>query len=151
MSGTCWFWQFYDIMFCYTLEFWGFTCDWHPLFQISNSSPGMHILTLNNKLKTNGRFQDELSSFTCRFSLRSFNPCRFGTTLYTKDVIFGICFEIMTISLVTVIIMQQVHKTRLSVVEKNFILNYIFEISGFHWSKWAIDCLIWKTFIFQIC
>ena len=32
----------------------------------------------------------------------------------------------------------------------DFNLNGIFEISGFHWSKWAIDCLIWKTFIFQI-
>ena len=33
----------------------------------------------------------------------------------------------------------------------DFIQNYIFEISGLHWSKWAIACLIWKTFIFQIC
>ena len=32
----------------------------------------------------------------------------------------------------------------------DFIKNYIFEISGFHWSKWAIACLIRKTFIFQI-
>ena len=32
----------------------------------------------------------------------------------------------------------------------DFDLNGIFKISGFHWSKWAIDCLIWKTFIFQI-
>ena len=31
----------------------------------------------------------------------------------------------------------------------DFILNYIFKISGFHW--WAIECLILKTFIFQIC
>ena len=31
-----------------------------------------------------------------------------------------------------------------------FFLNYIFDISGFQWSKWVIDCLIWKTFIFQI-
>ena len=23
----------------YALEFWGFTSDWHPLFQIPNSSP----------------------------------------------------------------------------------------------------------------
>ena len=27
------------IMLCFTLEFWGFTSDWHPLFQIPNSSP----------------------------------------------------------------------------------------------------------------
>ena len=32
----------------------------------------------------------------------------------------------------------------------DFDLNGIFEISGFHWSKWAIACLIWRTFIFQI-
>ena len=32
----------------------------------------------------------------------------------------------------------------------DFFLNYISEISGFHWSKWAIDCLIRETFIFQI-
>ena len=32
----------------------------------------------------------------------------------------------------------------------DFILDYIFEISDFHWSKWAITCLIRKTFIFQI-
>ena len=32
----------------------------------------------------------------------------------------------------------------------DFILNGIFKISGLLWSKWAIDCLIWKTFIFQI-
>jgi hypothetical protein len=31
----------------------------------------------------------------------------------------------------------------------DFILDYIFKINGFHWSKWAIYCLIWKTFIFQ--
>jgi hypothetical protein len=34
MSGTRWFWQFY-----YIIKFWGFTSDWHPLFQIPNSSP----------------------------------------------------------------------------------------------------------------
>ena len=28
---------------------------------------------------------------------------------------------------------------------------YIFEISGLHWSKWGIACLIRKTFIFRIC
>ena len=39
MSGTRWFWQFYYIMLCFTLKFWGFTSDWHPLFQIPNSSP----------------------------------------------------------------------------------------------------------------
>ena len=32
----------------------------------------------------------------------------------------------------------------------DFNLIYIFEINGFHWSKWAIDCLIQKTFIFQM-
>ena len=32
----------------------------------------------------------------------------------------------------------------------DFILNNIFEISGLHWSKWAMDFLIWKTLIFQI-
>ena len=32
----------------------------------------------------------------------------------------------------------------------DFILNGIFKISGFDWSKWAIDCPILKTFIFQI-
>ena len=40
MSGTRSFWQFYYIMLCCTIEFWGFTSDWHPLFQIPNSSPG---------------------------------------------------------------------------------------------------------------
>ena len=39
MSGTRWFWQFYYIMFCCTLEFWGFISDLHPLFQTHNSSP----------------------------------------------------------------------------------------------------------------
>ena len=39
MSGTRWFWQFYYIMLCFTLEFWGFTSEWHPLVQIPNSSP----------------------------------------------------------------------------------------------------------------
>ena len=38
MSGNRWFWQFYYIMLCCTLEFWRFTSDWHPLFQIPNSS-----------------------------------------------------------------------------------------------------------------
>ena len=42
MSGTRWFWQFYYIMLCCTLEFWGFTSDWHPLFQIPNSSPELY-------------------------------------------------------------------------------------------------------------
>ena len=26
-------------MLCFTLEVWGFTSDWHPFFQIPNSSP----------------------------------------------------------------------------------------------------------------
>ena len=39
ISGTRWFCQFYYIMLCYILGFWGFTSDWHPLFQIPNSSP----------------------------------------------------------------------------------------------------------------
>ena len=39
MSGTRWFWQFYYTMLCCTLAFWEFASDWHPLFQISNSSP----------------------------------------------------------------------------------------------------------------
>ena len=39
MSGTRWCWQFYYIMLCCTLRFWGFTSDWHPLFQIPNSNP----------------------------------------------------------------------------------------------------------------
>ena len=32
----------------------------------------------------------------------------------------------------------------------DFNLNGIFEISGLHWSKWAIACFIWRTFIFWI-
>ena len=32
----------------------------------------------------------------------------------------------------------------------DFNLNGIFEISGLHWSKWAIACLIRRTFIFWI-
>ena len=52
MSGTRWFWQFYYIMLCFTLEFWGITSDWHPLFQISNSSP-VNITWLANKKVTN--------------------------------------------------------------------------------------------------
>ena len=51
--------------------------------------------------------------------MRSFNPRRFGTTMYTKDVIIVICFGIMTISTVSLIIMQQVHNSRLSVIEMN--------------------------------
>ena len=39
MSGTREFWQFYYIMLSFTLEFCSFTSDWHPLFQIPNSSP----------------------------------------------------------------------------------------------------------------
>ena len=39
MSGTRWFWQFYNIMVCCTLKLWEFTSDWHLLFQIPNSSP----------------------------------------------------------------------------------------------------------------
>ena len=45
MSGTRWFWQFYYIMLCCTLEFWGFTSDWHPQFQIPNSSPAKVLWT----------------------------------------------------------------------------------------------------------
>ena len=43
ISGTRWFCQFYYIMLCYILGFWGFTSDWHPLFQISNSSPDSRV------------------------------------------------------------------------------------------------------------
>ena len=39
LSGTLRFWQFYYIMLCFTLKIWGFTSDWHPLFQIPNWSP----------------------------------------------------------------------------------------------------------------
>ena len=39
MSGTRVFGQFYYIMLCLTLKICGFTNDWHPLFQIPNSSP----------------------------------------------------------------------------------------------------------------
>ena len=31
----------------------------------------------------------------------------------------------------------------------DFNLNGVFEISGFHWSKWAIDCLFGKISIFK--
>ena len=40
MSDTRWFWQFYYIMLCCSLEFRGFTSDWHSLFQFPNSSTG---------------------------------------------------------------------------------------------------------------
>ena len=46
MSGTRWFWQFYYIIFCFTLEFWGFTSDWPPLFQIPNSSPDTVLICM---------------------------------------------------------------------------------------------------------
>ena len=46
---------------------------------------------------------------------------------------------------------QPLNLRSLKIHPVDFILNYIFDISGFHWSKWAIDCLIWKNFIFQIC
>ena len=35
-------------------------------------------------------------------------------------------------------------------VSRGLTVNGIFKISGFHWSKWAIACLIWRTFIFWI-
>ena len=43
LSGTRWFWQFWYIMLYFTLNIWGFTSDWHPLFQILNSSPGLGL------------------------------------------------------------------------------------------------------------
>ena len=52
MSGTRWFWQFYYILLFCTLEFWGFTGDWHPLFQIPNSSPAQPLLLAPSKLFT---------------------------------------------------------------------------------------------------
>ena len=42
---------------------------------------------------------------------------------------------------------QPLNLSSLKIHPMDFILNYIFEIIGFHWSKWAIDCLLWKTFI----
>ena len=33
------FWQFYYIILCVTLKIREFISDWHPLFQIPNSSP----------------------------------------------------------------------------------------------------------------
>ena len=51
MSGTRGFCQFYYMRLCYTLEFWGFTSDWHPLFQIPNSSPGIFLSFFKLKLR----------------------------------------------------------------------------------------------------
>ena len=43
--------------------------------------------------------------------------------MYTKDVIIGICFGIMTISMVSVIIIQQAQKSRLdNMVEKKEVI-----------------------------
>ena len=39
LSGNCWFYHFYFIKLCFFLKNWGFTSDWHSLFQIPNSSP----------------------------------------------------------------------------------------------------------------
>ena len=39
LSGTNKFWQFYYIILCFNFKIWVFTSDWHPLFQIPNSSP----------------------------------------------------------------------------------------------------------------
>jgi hypothetical protein len=58
VPGTHRFWQFYYIRLCFTLEFWGFTSDWYPLFKISNSSPdnwnciGIYELLCNTYLPT---------------------------------------------------------------------------------------------------
>ena len=39
---------------------------------------------------------------------------------------------------------QYLNLSSLRGCQVDFILDYIFKISGFHWSKWAIDCLNWK-------
>ena len=58
MSGTHWFWQIYNIMLCCTLDFLGFTNDWHPLFQISNSSPGLWGLVYVNDRDLESRLSE---------------------------------------------------------------------------------------------
>ena len=34
-------------MLCFTLKIWEFTSEWHPLFQITNSSPVLYLLLSN--------------------------------------------------------------------------------------------------------
>ena len=38
-------------LMCFTLEFWGFSSDWHPLFQFPNSSPDRHEYGTEQKQK----------------------------------------------------------------------------------------------------
>ena len=101
MSGTCWFWQFYYIMLYSTLEFWGFTSDWHPLFQIPNSSPdwgcqGMAPLDFGksvNPISARGAFyahhitilsSPDFQTFqrTCGMELRNFYLQRMGESFW---------------------------------------------------------------------
>ena len=61
MSGG--FWQFYYITLFFTLEFWVFISDWHPLFQIPNSSPASNYLSLVQQLCVSSFFKKFL--YTC--------------------------------------------------------------------------------------
>ena len=45
-------------MLCCTLDFLGFTNDWHPLFQISNSSPGLWGLVYVNDRDLESRLSE---------------------------------------------------------------------------------------------
>ena len=45
-------------MLCCTLDFFGFTNDWHPLFQISNSSPGLWDLVYVNDRDLESRLSE---------------------------------------------------------------------------------------------
>ena len=82
MSCTRWFWQFYYIILCCTLEFWGFTSDWHPLFQIPNSSPVQSCKDqgLDQKLQT------RLKSRIFQKSFFFYDTKAFGTCWYFRGV-----------------------------------------------------------------
>ena len=52
MSRTRWFWQFYYLMLCCTLEFWGFTSDWHLLCCFKFPTQALpHYYSIRSNLK----------------------------------------------------------------------------------------------------
>ena len=95
MSGTRWFWQFYYIMLCFTFEFWGFTSDWYPLFQIPNSSPADWCY-----IKCYFTYQDSRKLTVCRISNcsnDSYSSSFFSLNHFTSLGVWNfIAYQVMT-------------------------------------------------------
>ena len=71
MSDTHWFWQFYYIMFCFTLEFWGFTSDCQLAPTVSNFQlkPCIRYIIMMNLVIIGSTYCTALNALLCFYQI----------------------------------------------------------------------------------